>query len=62
MWVKSDEELHRLEERWREHRGEAVGSSQPVLPQIGNSQDTDKLPDKQGGVSGNFISKGSKGR
>lgn len=50
---------------WRKgggSRGEAVGSSQPVLPQIGNSQDTDKLPDKQGGVSGNFISKDSEGR
>lgn len=46
MWVKSDEELHWLEERWREHRGEAVGSSQPVLPQIGNSHDTDKLPNR----------------
>ena len=61
MSVKS-EVLHWLEERWREQRGEVVGSSQPVLPQIGNSQDPDTGADKQGGVYGNFISKGNEGR
>lgn len=41
------------------HRGEAAKYYRPEPPQTGNSQD--KLPDKRGGVLGNFKSKGIEG-